>query len=543
MRTRKFGIKYVKFVIACCILSSSVFTTKAQSTFPEGEKLIKLGQLKTAKNYFINKTNDAQGCYYMGEIYYKLGNVDSAAIFYQKGLSINPNEYRNNLGLVKLAQEKGQMGEVLSNLNKATYNGRTKDVSALVGAAEALISNKKPDAEKAKEYLSKAMEINNKFPQIHMVTGEIEANGGNSGKAANEFETAIFYDSTNAEPYYKVGVIYSRGRNFQEAIKFFNKALAKDSNYIPVWKELAEVQLKYAKYPEASKSYSRYIKLTEPNYKDHNRFAFILFLNKEYAKSEEEAKYCLQIEPNDIYSKRIIAYNQCENKVYDKALASIQDYFKLVTKENTIAQDYEYYGKILTALNQDSLAILNYNIAIKMDSTKKQLYDNIGKSYDKLKKPFLALESYEKLLNWKKEPLLSEYFNLGKSYYSVAQTYTSPTDSLLKQKNALKADSVFERIASTAPNSYFGYFWRARANSLIDPSTTKAKPYFEKVISIIEPTDKNRKELTEAYQYMGVNLIKQGDFDGSRVYWDKILAIDPNDAYAKETIEKLPKKK
>ena len=47
----------------------------------------------------------------------------------------------------------------------------------------------------------------------------------------------------------------------------------------------------------------------------------------------------------------------------------------------------------------------------------------------------------------------------------------------------MSADSVFHAIVEAAPDSYLGNFWRARANSALDPETTQglAKPFYEEV--------------------------------------------------------------
>lgn len=52
----------------------------------------------------------------------------------------------------------------------------------------------------------------------------------------------------------------------------------------------------------------------------------------------------------------------------------------------------------------------------------------------------------------------------------------------------MSADSTFHAIAEAAPDSYLGNFWRARANSALDPETTQglAKPFYEEVAALLE---------------------------------------------------------
>ena len=63
------------------------------------------------------------------------------------------------------------------------------------------------------------------------------------------------------------------------------------------------------------------------------------------------------------------------------------------------------------------------------------------------------------------------------------------TITVEERKQALaSADSVFQAIAVAAPDSYLGNFWRARANSALDPETTLglAKPFYEEVATLLK---------------------------------------------------------
>jgi len=54
---------------------------------------------------------------------------------------------------------------------------------------------------------------------------------------------------------------------------------------------------------------------------------------------------------------------------------------------------------------------------------------------------------------------------------------------------------------------------------------------------------KYQKDLTEAYEYLGAFYYITGDFANSRTYWEKVKAIDPENAKAKVALEDLKKKK
>ncbi|NVN95054.1 MAG: tetratricopeptide repeat protein [Bacteroidetes bacterium] len=499
-----------------------------------GDKLLKMNQFKTAKSYFLHKINekpnDVSILYYLGETYYNLGKTDSAEYYFNKGISLVPNDIYLNIGVGKILLDKSNISEAKKLFERANSLAKYKDVTVLSTIADALISTKNKQFDLANEYLLKAKEINKTKSIIHIVSGDLNSIQLNLGEAANDYERAFYFDPQCTEAYYKLGRIYNIARNYKESIKAFESALKIDSAYIPVWRDLAEMYYAYGHYQEASDAFAKYIQLTEPDLNDNIRYATILYFNKEYTKSLTETNNALLKDPKNFVMKRLNTYNLYETNDFTKSLSAINEFFKITPESKIIAQDYEYYGKILSKNNMDSLAIIAFEKTIAMDSSKKMFYENIGKSYDKLKKYEKAVIAYEKLISSEKNPLSTEYFQLGKSAYYSGAPLINAEDTLRKMIYLQKADTSFSKVIELSPNSHLGYLWKARINALIDSKTTVglAKPWYEKVIAILELTPgKGTKDLIEAYGYLGVYYIKNDDNKTSKIYWNKILELDP----------------
>ena len=128
---------------------------------------------------------------------------------------------------------------------------------------------------------------------------------------------------------------------------------------------------------------------------------------------------------------------------------------------------------------------------------------------------------------------IADYFSLGQTYYIAASAFLpqdntplSEADSLKMMPYALAADSLFGYVAERVPDSYMGNFWRRlRANSAIDHLSTAglAEPYYEKAIELID-SEKNPKQLLEAYRYMAYYYYLQEDKDNSLKYCDLIAS-------------------
>jgi len=144
-------------------------------------------------------------------------------------------------------------------------------------------------------------------------------------------------------------------------------------------------------------------------------------------------------------------------------------------------------------------------------------------------------------------------FQLGRLYYGAGTQPDSLTINVEERKQALmSADSVFQVISEAAPDSYLGNFWRARANSALDPETTQglAKPFYEEVAALLESKNDPHynSALVECYSYLGYYYLlaienptlkaeAKANKEKSKEYWSKILAIDPANATAKRALD------
>jgi tetratricopeptide (TPR) repeat protein len=238
-------------------------------------------------------------------------------------------------------------------------------------------------------------------------------------------------------------------------------------------------------------------------------------------------------------------------------------FFTLVPADKILADDYSYYGKMLSVTGNDLQAIETYKLALQKDSTQYQIYDELAKSSNKLKKFEESLKYGSIFLKKKPNLTTADYYNLGKAYYSVATSLNLMVDSLktnvvsdsvksrivadsLKQiEYFVASDTLFAKVARYSPSSYIGNFWRARINSALDKETTLglAKPFYEKSLEIlIKDPVKYKKELSEIYAYLGFYYYVKEDIPGSMDNWKKLLEIDPENLKAQEAIKSLEKK-
>lgn len=528
------------------------FATSLVAQTNEGIDALNSGMFSIAKLYFSKQLSDLaakpEASYYLGETYRLTNKKDSAAYFYDLGAA---GEMPNSLCLV------GKAGLLMSSdtdgaealIKKAKSSKEYKKRPSLYVAIAKVYAEKK-QYDKAFETLNFAKELDKKYTDIYLTEGDILVQLGKSGDAAGKYETAIYFDEKCKPAYLKVAQIYYAAQNNDLALQYVNKVIAIDQHYALAVKMYGDISYGQGKYASAVYSYADYLKSPEAVLNDQIRYAYALFFNKDYGKSVDQINQLIPYYPENKVLKRILAYNLYETKKYAEGLAQMQDFFKVIEPANILPSDYKYYARLLSNNEQDSLGAVYFLKAIETSDSPKEFYKELSSVYRKMKK-------YEDAAGYMKRHLLSadlalnsDLFTLGQNYYFAGGAIDSAaiaadSSKIIERKNLyLSADSVFNELAVKTPDNYLGYFWRARVNSILDPESTEglAKPHYEKVIEILEmklteSPDKNSKnQLIESYLYLGYYYYLKEDFVNSKIYFNKILAINPDHTVAKQAL-------
>jgi len=554
-------LKLAFLAFSLFILASSIVA----QTEKDGFYKLNLNEYIEAKQIFgallkINPKNEV-ALYGMGEYYYYTGKLDSAKILYSKGMDANSNYAGNYAGLGRLSLSSSP-AEAEAYFKDAVKKSK-KSATALIAIAKIYADLTPKNLVEAKRYINIALEVDPKNTQAYFLNGLIEMANGNVSDATLQFERAIYFDPNNYEAYLQQSDIMVSARNPVQAIDYLNKLITLKPDYWLAFKMAGKVYYNDKKYPEAIKNYDIYFKNVKSD-NDVTYYAYSLFFNKQYTEAKNVINILIQQNPNDYIPLRLLGYISYETKDYMNGKGIMDKFFTLVPIDKILADDYSYYGKMLSVTGNDLQAIETYKLALQKDSTQYQIYDELAKSSNKLKKYDESLKYGSTFLKKKPNLTTADYYNLGKAYYSVATTLNVKTDSLkinvasdsiknlnivadsLKQMEYFVAsDSLFAKVARYSPSSYIGNFWRARINSALDKETTLglAKPFYEKSLEIlIKDPVKYKKELSEIYAYLGFYYYVKEDIPASMDNWKKLLEIDPENLKAQDAIKSLEKK-
>lgn len=537
-------IRKVSFIVVIMVCLAQMAVAQSAA---EGLTLLNQKDYKAAKKVFAAllkaDPKNAAAHYGMGEYYLGTGNADSAKVYYQSGIEASSSYAGNYAGLGKVNVASNPVAA--ADFFKDAIKKSKKDASAVVSIARFYFDQTPKNLAEARRYTDLAITIDGKNAQAYYLDGLIDLAESKPSDAAKNFDRVIYFDPSILEAYVYASQIMATTRNMTQAVDYLNKAIAVNPKYWQAYKSLGELYYDNHQYKEAITNFDIYHKNVSPADKDVTHYAYSLFFDKQYGPAREMIGQLIQQNPNDYVLLRLIGYISFEEKDLVNGKAVMDKFFSLAPADKILTDDYAYYGKMLSASGNDSLAIENYKIALSKDTTQFQLYEEMAKASLKLKKMEDALLFSTKFIKKKPNVSVADYFNLGKTYYIAGDNIDVKVDSLKKMNYYVMADSTFAKVEEFAPNSYLGPFWRARAISKLDSESTLglAKPYYEKALEIIvkDPV-KYKKDLSEIYAYLGFYFFVKEDYPTSVEYWKKVLEVDPANAVAQGAIEKLDKK-
>lgn len=567
MKTRLIDTLRIKAFLLI-LLAFALSTVKAQDVV---RHFIQTGQQLKAKSVLTKEYKSgsitSERKYILGKILISENKQDSALLVFNS-FDATKEEQR----LLKLT------GNALADLGKKSdaeialpllreIKAFNQSKVPLVKLEVAYVLARVNEREKAFELIEQACSLQPANEQTFVSAGDVyirlstELNDISLyGKACGRFEQALLVKKNYLPALTALAKAYINSRNFPEAKQKLKDALAIDSTWIPALQLMGELQYDLGNYKLASTYYGKYLQSIEPGTIQLQKYAYILYFDQQYAKAKEIINRLLQDDPENRVLLRLLAYTSCELKQPEEGYQAMIKFMNLQQKQkdslNMLASDFSYYGRLLSMQSKDSLAIIQFNKAITLDSTVLSTYEYMAKSFEKLKRFGESSKAYNRLT---KDPgcTTTVWFSYGRSLMLLSESLKQTADSITYINTLTEAAGSFSKVTELSPNSHLGHLWKGRAEAAMDPETEKAlaEESYKKAIQLLETKnqpDKYKSELVEAYSYMGylnylryepalkkspeeANLYKTSSLE----YWNKILTLDPTNQAAVQATKSL----
>ncbi|GAB2948825.1 tetratricopeptide repeat protein [Hymenobacter coalescens] len=510
---------------AFSLAGSAVFA----QNLPAARQAIELERYSEAKRQLLPSQSNAEAAFELGRLYQKQEKADSAAYFF----NMASKDVRFPLAMVSSGRAllaQGKKVEADIQFDAAIKATKSKDAKVFAAIGQAYAESGIKDNQKGIDAINQALKLNKKDDPAWLVyLGDMHQkrdNGG--GDAMNAYDRALAADAGYTLAYYRKGQLNVRSRNGQEALANFGKVTSMNSNYAPVYRDMAEMYYYAGQYDQASQTMKQYTDMSEKTPNTQATYAAFLYLNKKYAEALTQIDEVLAKDPSNLTMNRLRAYTLFETGQNDQAVAAMDKYMKMAPAEKVITDDYVYQGKILTKAGRSDEGIAIIEKAIKADPAKAvDLQHDLAQAY-LLKKDYPgAIRTYTAIMKAGKGTRADNIY-LGRAYEM--------------NKQYAKADSLYGIVVTEKPDYLPGYQMRARANANLDPESKQglAKPHYEKYVDMAKADPaKNKDGLVEAYKYLGYYYYQKGDKQASLPYWQQALALNPGDAQATTAIGEI----
>ena len=551
-----------KFKIFSIGLLASTAFSNAQDLEP-AKKAIDAEKLENAKvmlkSIIQAKPSLGKANFLLGTIYLKQNIEDSAKMFFDKGIIASESARYNNYGLAQMEFESGNVAAGKARLEGILKDLKKKDLEEYVYMARAYMNSSKPDFKTAIAILTQAKEINATDPQVQLALGDAFYGDKNQNDAYAAYRNAFTTDNSLLRAKMQLGVLLKGANAFDDAVKEFNEVIALNSNYGPVYRELAETYNKWSYIkpsrraeltPKALSNYEKYLSLTDYSLTSRMRHADFLILTKDYKALELEANAMQKLDKVNPRILRYLGYSAYENGNIDAAITALNDYTSKSTNK-IISRDYLYLGqaKIKKAIADDGKSIdpilqlqgiADIKKAVEMEPLMANELNELGKKYFTLKLYPLAASIFEiAISNPTSLNALEDNVYYGLTVYSSNKNLE--VDKIDKIQIA-NADKALDNAIILKPDYQESYLYKARLNNLINNDPIMAINY-QKYLDIVIPKGdeeiaKSKAKVLESYNNIGA-FYANTDKVNAKEYFAKSIAIDPTNEYAIKLLSQL----
>ena len=524
------------------LLAGGLMASAQSQGYKDGIEYYKAGQFNNAKEILErtlnqSETDKALANYYLGQVALAQGDKAAAKSYFEQGMQIDPENAYNYIGIGALDLLNGQLDAAKDQFKMAEKYTK-KNAEASIAIARAYY-NADPVtyAKDIQKYIDKARkDSKNADPSIYVLEGDMLADKSDFGAAATKYENAITNDPNNPEGYVKYANAYFNV-NKQFAIQKLEELLERQPNSAMAQRELAEKYFKGDYWRKASDLYGKYIQ--NPNHfpEDKARYAVLLYWGEKYPESLAVADEVLSTNPkkNDKFLvERVRFLDLTKMEKFPEAVASAEAFFKDNAGDNFTTNDYVTYADALSGNGQDSLAVIQYEIAAQRDPENGDLLKNLSSIYDKNKQYAKAADAYGAYLKLQENPSLNDLYGMSGRYLNAAATSTDSIEAKeLAEQGIGYVNQVLERAADKIPAFYQRLANLNIAGNMKKPNAAAIEAY-DKVIELLDANPENMNPANpdnqlrmywQAYAFKAAYASQTGDKELAKQLNDKATEI------------------
>lgn len=531
--------------LTLALFGAAALSAAAQQGFKDGVEYFRADQPEEARIILNNtlqdpNTDKAIAHYFLGQIDLAEKNYAGAQKNFETGISLDPEDGYNYVGLGAIDLMKGDKAAAENDFKEAKARSK-KNADLLTDIARAYY-NADPVAyaKEINKYIADAKKAVKNHPAPYILEGDMIAST-DAGKAAAFYENAQMYDSEMAYPeaYVKYARVYfSVSPSF--SINKLKELLSKQPNSALAQRELAEKYYENNQLTMAAEQYGKYIQ--NPNHfdKDKQRYVGLLYFGQKYQDSYDLAEVLLAQDPDNIYMQRMQFLTMAALNKYPEAAVLAEKFFSHPKQEFT-TNDHTTYAEVLMELNKDSLAIAEYQKAIQISPEKYDLLKDLSAAYTSNGQYTEAAEAFQVFVD-KGDYNTNDLVILARRYQNAALADTIPETS---HELATKGLGVIGKVIERVPDNPRVLQLRATLTFAAEGQQDTEATFnaFKDMVDFLDQDPANKENFSDIYlqslNRLGNFALKNGDHDGAKLYFGRMLEFAPDNEQLRGFVERL----
>jgi predicted Zn-dependent protease len=559
-----------KVMMLSVLLAFVVSAVRAQS-LEDGLNAIDAEQYVKAKGIFGNlvKTQPKKGLnyFYLGYSHLLNGNIDSARVVFQQGLTADPKTITNTVGLSVADLYDGKINEAESKFKELAAGFKKKNAFDSYVIGRAYLDIKEPDYAKAIQYIAKSEEYYGKKvdPRVLIAKGDAYLGVQNNSTAYRFYEDALDLNPNLIRGKLNQALIIRAARAYEESIA--DLVALKDAfpSYAPAYRELAETYYLWSSaavdtvvYRERNRQaveyYRQYLDHSGYSVENRIRYADFLVFAKNYDELQKQAEELVKVENINPKIFRFLGYSLYAKQDYKGSIDALKQMFEKMDPELVISRDYLHLGlsQVFLASQQEPIdkatfdaGIAQVRKAVELDVANADDLQNIAldqqekNNYEGAYKLFQISANAEDARN-----KLSDTFYFG--LYAAIDNINKRVENPEYQPDPVLLQQIDEAFASTLKvdsSILEAYEYRARNRSFmeIQDGFGTAEPYYINYLNAAKikgdaQYNRARSTVIDVYNGYAHLFYNSEDYAKAKHYAQKTLELDPADEYALQVV-------
>ena len=367
--------------------------------------------IREIRRYVVDNPRSVERMLVMADIYARLGDADSAMIFYNKAVEADPS---SGVALYSRAQGYMIIGDTASSVREISQAMKYPDLDAdtKIQILQSFIANEDGDSTVMSDSLVSDLlvDLAAQYPyndRVRTLFGSYLYTKGDKAGAAEQFSYALEQNPDSPEMWQTLASIYFVMDDYDNAASTIEKA----SGYFPdnssIFLQGSSIEVARKRYDSANKMLDKAMAVVDTT--DHSAvsqiyglYGDVAFQSKNADKAWDCYRKALELDPyNSVLLNNVAYYMACENVDLDQAQLKVERALELEKMQTGVSSDntLDTYAWVLFKRKDYVRALEVINEVLESeDEVSADVLEHAGDIYFMNGHPDEALEFWTKAL-------------------------------------------------------------------------------------------------------------------------------------------------